>query len=61
MLGVVQVLEGVDNLLFNLLVLGSITDRTGYVWTRSPRDLYIVETMPLMQREVSRAAVCIWN
>jgi len=48
----------VDYLLFNLLVLGSITDREGYVWTRSPTDLYVIETMPLMQRDNSRMAVC---
>jgi hypothetical protein len=54
-----QVLEGVDNLLFNLLVLGSITDRTGHVWTRLPSDLYVIETMPLMQREANRSAVCL--
>jgi len=51
--------EGVDYLLFNLLVLGSITDRDGYVWTRSPTDLYVIETMPLMQRDSSRLAVCL--
>jgi len=48
----------VDYLLFNLLVLGSITDREGYVWTRLPTDLYVIETMPLMQRDSSRMAVC---
>jgi len=48
----------VDYLLFNLLVLGSITDREGYVWSRLPTDLYVVETMPLMQRDNSRMAVC---
>jgi len=48
----------VDYLLFNLLVLGSITDREGYVWSRSPTDLYVIETMPLMQRDNSRMAVC---
>jgi len=48
----------VDYLLFNLLVLGSITDREGYVWTRSPTDLYVIETMPLMQRDSSRMTVC---
>jgi len=52
-----QVLEGVDYLLFNLLILGSITDREGYVWTRSLRDLYVIETMPLMQRDNSRMTV----
>jgi len=50
--------DGVDYLLFNLLVLGSITGREGYVWTRSPTDLYVIETMPLMQRDSSRMAVC---
>ena len=50
-----QVQEGVDYLLFNLLILGSITDREGYVWCRSPVDLYVIETMPLMQREAKTA------
>jgi hypothetical protein len=46
-----QVLEGVDTLLFNLLVLGSLTDYTGFVWKRSVRDLYVIETTPLLQKE----------
>ena len=51
--------EGVDYLLFNLLILGSITDPEGHVWTRSPTDLYVIETMPLMQKDSSRMAVCL--
>jgi len=46
-----EVQYGVDYLLFNLLVLGSITDRDGFVWCRSPLDLYLIETLPLMQIE----------
>ncbi|KAK7478896.1 hypothetical protein BaRGS_00029877, partial [Batillaria attramentaria] len=42
-----QVQEGVDHLLYNLLVLGRVTDVHGNVWLRSPMDLYLVETMPL--------------
>lgn len=37
-----------DYLLFNLLVLGSLTDRRGYLWRKSDNDLYLVETLPLM-------------
>jgi len=51
-----EVQEGVDYLLFNLLVLGSITDQEGYVWCRSPLDLYVIETMPLMQRDTKQAS-----
>jgi len=50
--------EGVDYLLFNLLILGSITDREGYIWSRAPTDLYLIETMPLMQRE-AKNPVCL--
>ena len=44
---ILQTEEGVDNLLFNLLVLGSLTDETGYVWRKSSTDLYLIETQPL--------------
>lgn len=30
--------------LFNMLVLGSLTDSNGLVWTRSPKDFFMVET-----------------
>ncbi|KAI0241298.1 E3 ubiquitin-protein ligase [Lamellibrachia satsuma] len=40
--------EGIDDLLFNLLVLGSLTDKTGYVWRKSSMDLYLIETLPLL-------------
>ncbi|XP_077981893.1 E3 ubiquitin-protein ligase RNF213-like [Glandiceps talaboti] len=35
--------EGIDDLLFNLLVLRAITDAKGNVWRRSPWDLYVIE------------------
>ncbi|XP_078674105.1 E3 ubiquitin-protein ligase rnf213-alpha-like isoform X2 [Branchiostoma floridae x Branchiostoma belcheri] len=35
--------NGVDCLLFNLLVLGSLLGRDGSVWRRLPWDLYVVE------------------
>ncbi|KAL3881508.1 hypothetical protein ACJMK2_027940, partial [Sinanodonta woodiana] len=44
-----EVQEGVDFFLFNLLILGCLTDKSGYVWRRSPRDLYLIETMPIGQ------------
>ncbi|WAR11571.1 R213A-like protein [Mya arenaria] len=43
-----EVQEGIDDLLFNLVVLNCLTNRTGYVWRRSMRDLYIIETMPTL-------------
>ena len=50
-------MEGVDHLLYNLLVLGCVSDDHGKVWLRSPMDLYIVETMPLYDQQVRY--VCI--
>ncbi|KAL3881514.1 hypothetical protein ACJMK2_027946, partial [Sinanodonta woodiana] len=44
-----EVQEGLDFLLFNLLILGCLTDKSGYVWRRSSRDLYLVETMPILE------------
>ena len=46
-----QVQEGVDHLLYNLLVLGYVTDSHGQVWLRSPMDLYLVETVPLLDQK----------
>jgi hypothetical protein len=46
-----QVLEGVDQLLYSLLVLGCVTDSKGLVWLRSPFDLYLIETMPLFDHK----------
>jgi len=40
-------------LLFNLLVLGSLTDIKGYVWRRKVTDLYVVECLPVILRNVS--------
>ncbi|XP_046556283.1 E3 ubiquitin-protein ligase rnf213-alpha-like [Haliotis rubra] len=42
-----EVQEGVDYLLFNLLVLGCISNNMGHVWLKSPLDLYLVETIPI--------------
>ncbi|KAK3585575.1 hypothetical protein CHS0354_036762 [Potamilus streckersoni] len=44
-----EVQEGVDYFLFNLLILGCLTDKSGYVWRRSPRDLYLIEAMPIVE------------
>ncbi|XP_070190023.1 E3 ubiquitin-protein ligase rnf213-alpha-like [Littorina saxatilis] len=46
-----EVQEGVDHLLYNLLVLGRVTDHHGQVWLRSPLDLYLIETMPLLDQK----------
>ncbi|KAK7107714.1 hypothetical protein V1264_015588 [Littorina saxatilis] len=55
-----QVQEGVDHLLYNLLVLGCVTDRHGQVWLRSPMDLYLVETMPLLdQKDAQRGRALV--
>ncbi|XP_060597648.1 E3 ubiquitin-protein ligase rnf213-alpha-like, partial [Ruditapes philippinarum] len=49
-----EVENGVDYLLFNLLLLGCLTDKTGFVWRKSPTDLYLIETMPLMMQTTNR-------
>ncbi|XP_077864555.1 E3 ubiquitin-protein ligase RNF213-like [Saccoglossus kowalevskii] len=50
--------HGVDNLLFNLLVLGGITDTHGRVWRRYPWDLYVIEiTAPSQAVNTAEAAV----
>ncbi|XP_077862841.1 E3 ubiquitin-protein ligase rnf213-alpha-like, partial [Saccoglossus kowalevskii] len=50
--------QGVDNLLFNLLVLGGITDTHGRVWRRYPWDLYMIEvTAPSQTANTAEAAV----
>ena len=46
--------EGVDDFLFNIVVLGSLTDQEGYVWRRSIYDLYVIEAMPIFVREQTR-------
>ena len=43
-----------DFLLFNLLVLRCLTDKTGHVWRRSDLDLYLIENMPLMKTATKR-------
>ncbi|KAL3881513.1 hypothetical protein ACJMK2_027945, partial [Sinanodonta woodiana] len=49
-----EVQEGIDYFLFNLLILGCLTDKSGYVWRRSPRDLYLVETIPIIESVQAR-------
>ncbi|KAH3728508.1 hypothetical protein DPMN_054465, partial [Dreissena polymorpha] len=44
-----EVQEGIDFLLFNLLILDCLMDKNGYVWRRSTADLYLIETMPIMK------------
>ncbi|WAR16700.1 R213A-like protein, partial [Mya arenaria] len=43
-----EVQEGIDYLLFNLLVLNSLKDESGLVWKRSTSDIYLIEHMPRM-------------
>lgn len=35
--------RGLDTLLFNLLVLGSLRDKMGRLWRRRSTDLYVIE------------------
>ncbi|KAK3097976.1 hypothetical protein FSP39_014985 [Pinctada imbricata] len=48
-----EVDEGLDTFLFQLLVLGCLTDSSGFVWIKLPCDLYVVETMPILAKENS--------
>ena len=51
-----------DFLLFNLLVLRCLTDKTGHVWRRSELDLYLVENMPLMKTATRRVSqLCVYT
>ncbi|CAH3163087.1 unnamed protein product, partial [Porites evermanni] len=38
-----KVIPDLDTLLFNLLILGELTDNRGRVWRRNPYDFYILE------------------
>ncbi|XP_071122875.1 E3 ubiquitin-protein ligase RNF213-like [Mytilus edulis] len=48
-----EVQHGVDEFLFQLLVLGCLTNSSGYVWRKSTMDYYIVETLPLMVKDTN--------
>lgn len=39
----IKVRRGLDTLLFNLLVLGSLCNKMGRMWRRRNSDLYIIE------------------
>ncbi|KAL5009497.1 hypothetical protein ScPMuIL_011802, partial [Solemya velum] len=49
-----EVQENVDFFLFNLLILRCLVDRNGYVWWRSPDDIYLIETMPVLWRDTTQ-------
>ncbi|CAG2195832.1 RNF213 [Mytilus edulis] len=46
-----EVQDGVDAFLFQLLVLGCLSQTSGSVWRRSDMDYYIIESMPLLARD----------
>ena len=48
-----EVRDGLDHVLFSLLILGALRSRDGFVWLRNPCDLYLIENTPLLQRVVS--------
>ncbi|VDI41573.1 Hypothetical predicted protein [Mytilus galloprovincialis] len=53
--------EGVDAFLFQLLVLGCLGHSTGNVWRRSELDYYIIESMPLLARDMDvQVVVSSW-
>ena len=41
-----EVETGIDELLFNLVILRSIVDSEGIVWQSQPTQYYIIECMP---------------
>jgi len=43
-----QVEAGVDEVLFNLIILGSLVNSDGFVWQVKRGQYYIVECMPLI-------------
>nr|XP_034315108.1 E3 ubiquitin-protein ligase rnf213-alpha-like isoform X1 [Crassostrea gigas] len=43
-----EVEYGIDYLLFQLLILGCLTDSRGHVWRKSPIDLYLIEIIPII-------------
>jgi len=53
------VYAGVDALLFHLLILGCLSNSTGYVWRKAPYDHYIVETMPQLLLDTMSGNVSI--
>ena len=38
-----QVVKGLDNFLFKLVILRSVKDHDGNVWRRKPTDMYVIE------------------
>ena len=50
-----------DDFLFNLIVLGSLTDQEGYVWRRSKYDLYVIEAMPIILSNRETEVECLQN
>ena len=51
-----QVTNGLDSFLFNLLILGMLTDARGRVWRRRPCDLYVVEITDVMAVPATKLA-----
>ena len=41
-----------DELLFNLLILGSVSDVEGCVWQAQKSDYYVIECMPFLRAKV---------
>ena len=54
-----QVHEGIDHLLFNLLILGGLCDSHGRVWRCKPQDLYVIEMTDFtLQQKSKRVSLC---
>ncbi|XP_067936897.1 E3 ubiquitin-protein ligase rnf213-alpha-like [Watersipora subatra] len=48
-----EVESGVDELLFNLIILRSLVNSEGVVWQAQPTQYYIIESMPLIRKDGS--------
>ncbi|XP_067936895.1 E3 ubiquitin-protein ligase rnf213-alpha-like [Watersipora subatra] len=46
-----EVESGVDELLFNLIILRSLVNSEGVVWQAQPTQYYIIESMPLIRKD----------
>jgi hypothetical protein len=58
-LSLFQVQHRVDDVLFSMLILGSLTHSSGHMWTMRPEDLHLIECLPLKftQRSVDEVSL----
>lgn len=54
-----QVESGVDELIFNLIILGSIVDSDGKVWQARNTQYYVIESMPFKSQVSAHTLPCM--